>query len=206
VATQQQPGPEAARGAAPRSSPDAGEGRGARGAAAASDPASAGAEPDPAAPGPAGETGPSAGELAAAVAELEDRWRQALADLDNLRKRYARELERERLAERARVAAAWLPVVDNLELALEHAGADPTAVVEGIRAVRDQAVGVLAGLGYPRQDEAGVPFDPARHQAVSVVDDPEEAPGTVVRVLRPGYGEGERQLRPAAVAVAGRRG
>jgi len=206
VATQQQPGPEAARGAAPQPSPDAGEGRGARGAAAASDPASAGAEPDPAAPGPAGETGPSAGELAAAVAELEDRWRRALADLDNLRKRYARELERERLAERARVAAAWLPVVDNLELALEHAGADPTAVVEGIRAVRDQAVGVLAGLGYPRQDEAGVPFDPARHQAVSVVDDPEEAPGTVVRVLRPGYGEGERQLRPAAVAVAGRRG
>jgi molecular chaperone GrpE len=206
VATQQQPGPEAARGAAPQPSPDAGEGRGARGAAAASDPASAGAEPDPAAPGPAGETGPSAGELAAAVAELEDRWRRALADLDNLRKRYARELERERLAERARVAAAWLPVVDNLELALEHAGADPTAVVEGIRAVRDQAVGVLAGLGYPRQDEARVPFDPARHQAVSVVDDPEEAPGTVVRVLRPGYGEGERQLRPAAVAVAGRRG
>ena len=206
MATQQQPGPEAARGAAPQPSPDAGEGRGASGAAAASDPASAGAEPDPAAPGPAGETGPSAGELAAAVAELEDRWRRALADLDNLRKRYARELERERLAERARVAAAWLPVVDNLELALEHAGADPTAVVEGIRAVRDQAVGVLAGLGYPRQDEAGVPFDPARHQAVSVVDDPEEAPGTVVRVLRPGYGEGERQLRPAAVAVAGRRG
>ena len=201
--SQQQPGPEAARAAAPRPSPDAGE---ARGGAEAPDPATAGAERGPAAPGPAGETGPSAGELAAAVAELEDRWRRALADLDNLRKRYARELERERVAERARVAAAWLPVVDNLELALAHAGADPTAVVEGIRAVRDQAVGVLAGLGYPRQDEAGVPFDPARHEAVSVVDDPEAAPGTVVRVLRPGYGEGERQLRPAAVAVAGRRG
>jgi len=203
VVSQQQPGPEAARTAAPRPSPDASE---PRGGAEASDPATTGAEPCPGAPGPAGETGPSAGELAAAVAELEDRWRRALADLDNLRKRYARELERERVAERARVAAAWLPVVDNLELALAHAGADPTAVVEGIRAVRDQAIGVLAGLGYPRQDEAGVPFDPARHEAVSVVDEPEAAPGTVVRVLRPGYGEGERQLRPAAVAVAGRRG
>ncbi len=140
------------------------------------------------------------------LAELEDRWRRALADLDNLRKRYAREVDREREAERARVAAAWLPVLDNLERALEHAGGDQEALVEGLRSVRDQAVGVLAALGYPRQDEPGVPFDPARHEAVGVVEDSGAAPGTVVRVVRPGYGQGERQLRPAAVAVAGRRG
>jgi molecular chaperone GrpE len=145
---------------------------------------------------------PAPDELAA---ELEDRWRRALADLDNLRKRYARELAREREVERARVAAAWLPVLDNLERALAHAGTNQGALIEGLRSVRDQAVGVLASLGYPRQDEVGVPFDPARHEAVSVVTDTDAAPGTVVRVIRPGYGEGERQLRPAAVAVAGRR-
>jgi len=149
----------------------------------------------------------AAREEAAAVAELEDRWRRALADLDNLRKRYARELGRERAAERARVAAAWLPVIDNLELALAHGDADPLAVLEGVQAVRDQALAVLARLGYPRQDEVGVPFDPARHEAVTVIDDePEAAPGTVLRVLRPGYGQGEEQLRPAAVAVTGWRG
>lgn len=151
---------------------------------------------------------PATGEQAPAppspeVEELEDRWRRALADLDNLRKRYARELPREREAERARVAGAFLPVVDNLELALAHAGADdPGAIVSGVRAVRDQAVEVLRSLGYPRYEETGVPFHPEQHEVVSVVDDPDTAPGTVVQVLRPGYGEPGRQLRPAAVAVS----
>src|SRR5882757_1186140 len=63
-------------------------------------------------------------EPQSAAAAVEERWRRALADLDNLRKRYARQLAVEQAVERARVAAAWLPVVDNLELALEHAGAD----------------------------------------------------------------------------------
>ncbi|HEX2297447.1 MAG TPA: nucleotide exchange factor GrpE, partial [Pseudonocardiaceae bacterium] len=56
---------------------------------------------------------------------------------------------------------------------------------------------------YPRQDEVGVPFDPAQHEAVRIVNDPESEPGTVVEVLRPGYGEAERQLRPGAVTVSG---
>ncbi|MFI1889268.1 nucleotide exchange factor GrpE [Streptomyces jumonjinensis] len=135
--------------------------------------------------------------------ELTDRWRRALADLDNLRKRHARDRPRELEAERARVAAAWLPVLDHLELALSHAEADPAAIVRGVEAVRDQAVEVLRGLGYPRHDETGVPFDPLRHEVVSVADasDTATAPGTVVQVVRPGYGEPGRQLRPAAVAV-----
>jgi molecular chaperone GrpE len=136
------------------------------------------------------------------IAGLEDRWRRAVADLDNLRKRYARELQRERAAERARVAAAFLPVLDDLERALSHAESDPGAIVAGVRAVRDQAVRLLAALGYPRHDETGVPFDTAKHEAVAAVDQPDVAPGTVVDVLRPGYGDGDRQLRPAAVTVS----
>src|SRR6476661_8041759 len=107
-------------------------------------------------------------------------------------------------AERARVAAAFLPVLDTIDMALAHAGADPNAIVAGVRAVRDQALDVLSGLGYPRQDDVGVPFDPLRHEVVAVVS-PEEAgqpAGAVAAVLRPGYGEPERQLRPAAVTVA----
>src|SRR6185369_9329406 len=140
--------------------------------------------------------------LAARIEELTASWRQALADLDNQRKWCAREVEREREAERARAATAWLPVLDHLELALAHAGADPESILTGVRAVRDQAVDVLARLGYPRHDEVGVPFDPARHDVVSLVDEPGRLPGTVVAVVRPGYGDAGRQLRPVGVAVS----
>jgi molecular chaperone GrpE len=142
------------------------------------------------------------------AAELEDRWRRALADLDNLRKRYARELARERAAERDLVTAAFLPVLDTVDRALEHADADPTSIVEGVRTLREQAMAVLSGLGYQREDAVGVPFDPARHEVVGVVetDGDQVPPGSVVAVLRPGYGTSDRQLRPAAVTVAQRSG
>ena len=140
----------------------------------------------------------------AAVAALEDRLHRALADLENLRKRYARERLREQAAEADRIATAWLPVLDNLDLALGYADADPSSIIEGVRSVRDHALAVLAGLGYARHDEVGVPFDPIRHEVVGLVEDPDAEPGTVIRVLRPGYGDADRQLRPGSVAVAGR--
>ncbi|HEY4397694.1 MAG TPA: nucleotide exchange factor GrpE [Acidimicrobiia bacterium] len=143
-------------------------------------------------------------ELEAEVADLEDRWKRALADIDNLWKRFAREVDRVQADERARVVADWLPVVDNLELALDHAGADPDAIVEGVRAVHEQAMAALARLGFVRRGEVGERFDPARHEAVSTVTDAAAPPGTVVHVVRPGYGEGDRQLRPAAVVVSKR--
>ncbi|RKS67875.1 molecular chaperone GrpE [Motilibacter peucedani] len=149
-------------------------------------------------------TGPEGSDLA----QMEDRWRRAVADLDNLRKRYARELERERQTERERVTSAFLPILDNIDRALEHAAADPRSIVEGVHALREQALAIVAGLGFQRQDEPGVPFDPTRHEVVGVVDpgDTDVAPGAVAQVLRPGYGASGRQLRPAAVTVAQRAG
>jgi molecular chaperone GrpE len=155
------------------------------------------AEAAPEAPAPESDS-------AAELARLEDRWRRAVADMDNLRKRYARELERERATERLRVAGAWIPIVDDLERALAHDGGQSNAVIEGVRTILDQAVKVLDQLGYSRDDETGVPFDPQRHEVVGVRDVPNTAPGTVVEVLRPGYGEGSNQLRPAAVLVSRR--
>jgi molecular chaperone GrpE len=142
--------------------------------------------------------------LRARVAELEDRWRRTVADLDNMRKRFAREREQLREEERARAAADWLPVLDNLELALQHAGANPVAIREGVQAVRDQAVDLMARLGFPQRDDTGAPFDPRRHEAVSTVVDESAKPGTVVHVVKPGYGDDTRQLRPASVIVAAR--
>ena len=141
-------------------------------------------------------------ELRSRVREVEDLRLRALADLDNLRKRCATQIGQAAAESRASVAAEWLPVVDNFDRALEHSQADPDAVIEGVRSVREQALRVLAGLGYPRRDDVGAPFDPARHDAVAVLSDPDVAPGTVIDVVRPGYGDGDHQLRPAQVVVA----
>ena len=153
-------------------------------------------------PGEAASPGGPEDTSAARIAELEDRWRRALADLDNHRKRTVRALDRERQEERAKVSAAWLPVLDDLERALEHAEADPGTVVQGVRAVLEHARQVIERLGYPRRDDEGEPFDPARHEAVSTVSGSGAPDGTVVWVVLPGYGEGAAQLRPARVVVA----
>jgi molecular chaperone GrpE len=137
------------------------------------------------------------------VAELEDRWRRALAEADNVRKRLERQIVDQVRAERARTAAAFLPVLDNLELALRHAKADPVSIVVGVEAVREQAVDVLRALGYQRIEPVGERFDPARHEAARVVEADGVEPGTVTDVLRPGYVDAEgTPVRPAVVAVA----
>lgn len=140
----------------------------------------------------------------ARIAQLEDGWRRAAAELDNFRKRCAKDLVRAREQERARTAGGWLPVVDNLELALEHASSDPEHIIEGVRAVHQQALSILAGLGFPRRDDTGKAFDPALHEAIGTVADKELVPGTVAQVVRAGYGPDDEILRPAAVVVATR--
>ena len=133
------------------------------------------------------------------AAELEDHLRRALADLDNLRKRFDREVTRERATESA--ASLWLPIVDDLERALEHAEADAESIVQGVRAVREQALRTLEQLGYRRFDDIGELFDPLRDEAVSAID--VDAPaGTVVATVRPGYGTDGNILRPASVVVS----
>jgi molecular chaperone GrpE len=139
-----------------------------------------------------------------AIAEMRDRWQRAEAEMENARKRYERQRADDWRAERARVAAEWLPVLDNLELALGHAAADPTSIAQGVEAIRQQAIDVLRRLGFSRLDDVGIPFDPSRHEAVRVVTAPDAVPGTVVEVIRPGYAALDVLLRPAVVAVAGK--
>ena len=141
-------------------------------------------------------------DQAARIAELEDARLRALADLDNMRKRCAAQIRRAEEEARAAVAGQWLPVIDSLDLALAHATADPATIVGGVEAVREQALGVLARLGFPRRDDRGARFDPTRHEAVATRPDPGTEADTVAEVVRPGYGEGDHQLRPAQVVVA----
>jgi molecular chaperone GrpE len=178
----------------PRAESAAGPGRGGA-------PGSDGIASDRAAAGNAGDS-PAVAELTARIAELEDLRLRARADLDNLRKRCAAQVQNAEAEASARVAAQWLPVVDNLERALAHAQADPGSIIEGVRAVRDQAVSVLTQLGFPRRDDLGAAFDPARHEAIATRSDPAAPEGSVIEVIRPAYGEDVRQLRPAQVVVA----
>jgi molecular chaperone GrpE len=150
----------------------------------------------------AGGDGAAVADLKARLAEAEDLKLRALAEADNVRKRCAAQVQRAEAEARTRVARQWLPVVDNLERALAHAEADPRTIIEGIRAVRQQSLDVLAGLGFPRRDDTGAMFDPARHEAVAATADPGVRPGTVVQVVLPAYGDPDHQLRPAQVVVA----
>lgn len=149
------------------------------------------------------ETQPDpSGAAEARVAEADDRWRRAAADLENQRKRSARDLDDARRQERARVAGAFLPIVDDLERALDFAPDADDQLLIGIDAVLQQAIDTLTRLGFPRIDESGVPFDPAEHEVVSVSRTSTMPAGTVVRVERSGYGSPGQLLRPAAVVVA----
>jgi molecular chaperone GrpE len=143
-------------------------------------------------------------EARARISELDDRWRRTAAELDNFRKRCAKDLVRARQQERTRTAAGWLPVLDSLERALEHASSDPEDIIEGVRAVHQQALSVLADLGFPRRDDTGKAFDPALHEAVGTIADQDLVPGTVAHVVRAGYGSDDEILRPASVVVATR--
>ena len=141
-------------------------------------------------------------DQAARIAELKEARLRALADLDNMRKRCTAQIRRAEEEARAAVARQWLPVIDSLDLALAHATASPATIVDGVEAVREQALGVLAGLGFPRRDDRGARFDPTRHEAVATRPDPGTEADRVAEVVRPGYGEGDHQLRPAQVVVA----
>ena len=154
----------------------------------------------PVAPGDGGKA--AVADLEAQLAEARDLRLRALADADNTRKRCADQVRRAAADARAQVAIQWLPVLDNLDRALAHAQADPGSIIEGIEHVRQQALDVLAKLGFSRRDDMGAMFDPARHDAVASRPVADAAPGTVVEVVEPAYGDGDHQLRPARVVVA----
>jgi len=96
-----------------------------------------------------------------------------------------------------------LPVVDNLERAIEHAttqaGTNP--IVEGVQLVLRQFLTAFERLEVTPVEAAGQPFDPNLHEAISQQES-DAAPGTVVQVLQRGYKSGDRLLRPALVVVA----
>jgi molecular chaperone GrpE len=144
--------------------------------------------------------------LAAADKEKKENWDRylrAAADLENLRKRQKREIDDAKIEAKQRVLKEILPVVDNLERAIEHAGDAPGAqpIVEGVQLVLRQLITAFERLDVTSIDALNQPFDPNLHEAISQLES-DAAPGSVVQVLQRGYRSGDRLLRPALVVVA----
>jgi molecular chaperone GrpE len=141
-------------------------------------------------------------ELEAEVARLDDRYKRARADLDNYRKRTAKEVERRITEGTDALLGDWLEVADSVERALTmEAGG---AASDGLRAVREQIEATLGRQQVARLGAVGEPFDPDRHEAVAVRPATDHPDGAIVEVIRSGYARDGRVLRPALVAVAQR--
>lgn len=144
-------------------------------------------------------------ELEALRAELEQLKAQSLverADLENQRKRIAREIETARKFANERLLADLLPVFDSLDAGLAAAGADAGALRDGLELTYRQLLKVAADNGLSVVDPTGAAFNPEHHQAISQVDAGDAAPGSVVQVFQKGYLLNGRLLRPAMVVVA----
>jgi molecular chaperone GrpE len=131
--------------------------------------------------------------------QMEDRYKRALADLENYRKRSERETDRRVLEARETVLRDWLEALDSVERALQMQPEDP-----GLQAVLVQMEAILARAGVTRVSAAGEPFDPELHQAVAVRSSDEVPDKTIVEVARSGFALGEKVLRPAHVVVSRR--
>jgi molecular chaperone GrpE len=150
--------------------------------------------------GQAAEATPSENELTAELARIEDRYRRALADLDNYRKRAAREIDLRVTEARESVLRDWLDAVDSVERALRMQ--PDSACRDGLQAVLAQMDAALARQGAQRIGAPGDTFDPERHEAVAVQTAEHVPDRTVVAVERSGYALGDRVIRPAQVVVA----
>jgi molecular chaperone GrpE len=175
--------------------------------------------PAPAAPNSAAEPPVPAPPPALTAAEIEDlkskaaqagqwhdQWLRAAADLDNFRKRAARERqEAARFANEA-LLQKLMPALDNFDMAAAAAaGGQETslqALQTGVAMILQQLRSVLTEAGLEEIDATGKAFDPNFHEAVSQEESAGLAEGQVVRQLRKGYKLRERLLRPATVVVA----
>ena len=125
-----------------------------------------------------------------------------VAELENQRRRLHRDLEQARRFANEKLLNELLPVYDGLESGLAVEGGDIASMREGISLTLKSLLKVAENNGMSQIDPLGQPLDPERHHAVSMVDAPGKAAGTVVSVLQKGYVLNDRLLRPALVAVA----
>ncbi len=151
------------------------------------------------------ERGAPAGERETLLRErdtLADALLRLRAEFENYRKRASRELVEARERAQGDLLGELLPVLDNLERALDAAEHHQEGkVLDGVRLTRNQFVDLLARIGVQEIEGLGTVFDPAVHDAI-LVQPSEHEEGQVAVVLERGYRQGDRVLRPARVIVS----
>jgi molecular chaperone GrpE len=162
---------------------------------------------DVGAPVEAAERDSLAAELEEARTLAEERWNELLrakAELENLRKRAERDVENAHKYGLEKFILELLPVKDSLELGLSAASTaqDLATVTEGVELTLKMLTAALEKHGVALVDPAGEQFNPDLHQAVSMAESSEAAPGTVMTVIQKGYTLNDRLVRPAMVTVA----
>jgi len=136
--------------------------------------------------------------------EYYDRLLRAAADLENFKKRAAKDKEEWTKFATEDLIKAILPVIDNLERAVNHAEkvADTGVMIEGVRLTLKQILQTLNRFGLAPFESVGKPFDPAIHEAMLVVESNQHEPNSVVEEFQKGYLLNDRLLRPATVSVS----
>lgn len=134
------------------------------------------------------------------LAAVKEQLIRTMAEYDNFRKRSAREKEGLRAEIITNVTSKFLPVMDNLERALNAECSDEN-YKNGVRMINDSFLETLKGLGVEEIQSDGAKFDPNYHQAVQRVADGDAESGTVVQTFAKGYKIGDKVIRFAMVAV-----
>ncbi len=134
--------------------------------------------------------------------QVRDVYLRKLAEFDNFRKRVERERDDLRQAALEDFVRELLPVIDNFDRALQHAGDDSGAFHQGVEMIAKQLHDTLERKGVTEIDPLGQTFNPEVHEAVQRVEGCDQPPGTVVFVMLKGYARGDRLIRPALVGVA----
>jgi len=143
-------------------------------------------------------------DLEAELAAAQEAALRAQADAVNMQRRAEQEIEKARKFALERICGDLLSVVDNLERALESAGDSEgsASLVEGVELTRKGFMDVLVKYGVQVVDPMGEPFDPETAQAMSLVEQPDAEPNSVIAVMQKGYTLNGRLLRPAMVMVS----
>lgn len=163
-----------------------------------------GAEPMESTHGEISELMAKLDEATAEAAQAREAHLRCLADLENVRRRAARERDEARRLAAAAVIEDFLPVLDNFSLGLQSAQAHEGGAVfaQGFAMILGQFRQLLSQHGVEEINPQGQPFDPNAHESISQVADARVPEGHVVSVQRVGYRMGERLLRAASVVVS----
>ncbi|EOX3118406.1 nucleotide exchange factor GrpE [Vibrio cholerae] len=139
------------------------------------------------------------------VKEQQDSVLRARAEVENMRRRSEQEVDKARKFALSRFAEELLPVIDNLERAIQAADGEVEAIkplLEGVELTHKTFVDTIAKFGLKEINPHGEAFNPEFHQAMSIQESAEHEPNTVMFVMQKGYELNGRVLRPAMVMVS----